>query len=73
MTARVAVRTFLGNIAEHVVAPASGETVRAQTPAKLTFSVGDMVALSYVAANVSVFPRTAGNPWRRRPKKGRKP
>jgi len=57
MSARVAVRTFLGNINEYFVTLASGETVRAQTPPKLNFAVGDTVALSLDAANVSVFPR----------------
>ena len=59
MTARVAVCTFLGNINEYFVTLASGETVRAQTPPKLKFAVGDTVALSFDAANVSVFPRPA--------------
>src|SRR5262249_37716060 len=57
MTARVAVRTFLGNINEYFVTLASGETVRAQTAPKLKFAVGDTVALSFDAANISVFPR----------------
>ena len=57
MTARVAVRTFLGNINEYFVTLASGETVRAQTAPKLNFAVGDTVALSFDAANISVFPR----------------
>ncbi|HEU5272859.1 MAG TPA: ABC transporter ATP-binding protein [Xanthobacteraceae bacterium] len=60
MTARVAMRTFLGNINEYFVTLASGETVRAQTPPKLKFSVGDTVALSFDAANISVFPHTPG-------------
>ena len=60
MTARVAVRTFLGNINEYFVTLPSGETVRAQTPPKLNFAVGDTVALTFDAANVSVFARTAG-------------
>jgi ABC-type Fe3+/spermidine/putrescine transport system ATPase subunit len=58
MTARVAVRTFLGNINEYFVTLASGETVRAQTAPKLNFAVGDTVALSFDAANISVFPRS---------------
>jgi len=57
MTARVATRTFLGNINEYFVTLASGETVRAQTAPKLKFAVGDTVALSFDAANISVFPR----------------
>jgi ABC-type Fe3+/spermidine/putrescine transport system ATPase subunit len=61
MTARVATRTFLGNINEYFVTLASGETVRAQTAPKLKFAVGDTVALSFDAANLSVFPRTAVN------------
>jgi iron(III) transport system ATP-binding protein len=61
MTARVVVRTFLGNINEYFVTLASGETVRAQTAPKLKFAVGDTVALSFDAANLSVFPRTAGD------------
>jgi iron(III) transport system ATP-binding protein len=56
MTARVAMRTFLGNINEYFVTLASGETVRAQTAPKLSFAVGDTVALSFDAANISVFP-----------------
>jgi iron(III) transport system ATP-binding protein len=58
MTARVAVRTFLGNINEYFVTLASGETVRAQTAPKLNFAVGETVALSFDAANISVFPRS---------------
>jgi iron(III) transport system ATP-binding protein len=58
MTARVAVRTFLGNINEYFVTLGSGETVRAQTAPKLNFAVGDTVALSFDAANISVFPRS---------------
>jgi len=58
MTARVAVRTFLGNINEYFVTLASGETVRAQTAPKLNFAVGDTVALTFDAANISVFPRS---------------
>ena len=61
ITARVAVRTFLGNINEYFVTLASGETLRAQTPPKLNFAVGDTVALSFDSANLSVFPHTAGN------------
>jgi len=57
MTARVATRIFLGNINEYFVTLASGETVRAQTAPKLKFAVGDTVALSFDAANISVFPR----------------
>src|SRR5262252_1515190 len=57
MTARVAVRTFLGNINEYFVTLSSGETVRAQTPPKLNFAVGDTVALSFDLVNISVFPR----------------
>jgi iron(III) transport system ATP-binding protein len=58
MTARVATRTFLGNINEYFVTLASGETVRAQTAPKLKFAIGDTVALSFDAANISVFPRS---------------
>jgi iron(III) transport system ATP-binding protein len=58
MTARVAVRTFLGNINEYFVTLASGEMVRAQTAPKLNFAVGDTVALTFDAANISVFPRS---------------
>ncbi len=58
MTARVAVRTFLGNINEYFVTLASGESVRVQTPPKLNFAVGDTVALSFDAANISVFPHS---------------
>src|SRR5262249_37005336 len=61
MTARVAVRTFLGNINEYFVTLSSGEAVRAQTPPKLNFTVGDTVAVSFDVANISVFPRTADN------------
>jgi len=60
LTARVAVRTFLGNINEYFVTLPSGETVRAQTPPKLNFAVGDTIALSFDAENISVFPRTVG-------------
>jgi iron(III) transport system ATP-binding protein len=60
VTARVAECTFLGNINEYFVTLTSGETVRAQTPPKLKFAVGDTVGLSFDVANVSVFPRTAG-------------
>jgi ABC-type Fe3+/spermidine/putrescine transport system ATPase subunit len=62
MTARVAVRTFLGNINEYFVTLASGETVRAQTAPKLNFAVGDTVALSFDAASISVFPLAAAEP-----------
>jgi ABC-type Fe3+/spermidine/putrescine transport system ATPase subunit len=61
MTARVAVRTFLGNINEYFVTLSSGETLRAQTAPKLNFAVGDTVALSFDSANLSVFPRMAGS------------
>jgi iron(III) transport system ATP-binding protein len=61
MTARVAVRTFLGNINEYFVTLPSGETLRAQTPPKLNFAVGDTVALSFDPANLSVFPHAAGS------------
>jgi iron(III) transport system ATP-binding protein len=62
MMARVAVRTFLGNINEYFVTLASGETVRAQTAPKLNFAVGDTVALSFDAASISVFPHAAAEP-----------
>jgi hypothetical protein len=32
--------------------------VRAQTAPKLNFAVGDTVALTFDAANISVFPRS---------------
>jgi iron(III) transport system ATP-binding protein len=59
MTARVAVRTFLGNINEYFVTLASGETVRAQTAPKQNFEVGAPVALTFDASRVSVFPQAA--------------
>jgi iron(III) transport system ATP-binding protein len=59
VTARVSECTFLGNINEYFVTLASGEAVRAQTPPKLKFAIGDTVALAFDVANVSVFPRTA--------------
>ena len=61
VTARVAVRTFLGNINEYFVILASGETVRTQTSPKLRFAVGDTVALSFDASSISVFPHTPDN------------
>jgi iron(III) transport system ATP-binding protein len=61
ITARVAVRTFLGNINEYFVTLPSGETVRAQTPPKLNYAIGDTVALSFDAANISVFPQAGAS------------
>jgi hypothetical protein len=55
------VRTFLGNINEYFVTLPSGETVRAQTPPKLNYAVGDTVALSFDAANISVFPQAGAS------------
>ena len=60
ITARVSERTFLGNINEYFVTLASGETLRAQTPPKLKFAVGEAVGLAFDAEQISVFPRTAG-------------
>ena len=56
------VRTFLGNINEYFVTLPSGETVRAQTPPKLNFAVGDAVALTFDASRISVFPPAGSEP-----------
>jgi iron(III) transport system ATP-binding protein len=59
MTARVAMRTFLGNINEYFVTLASGETLRAQTPPKQSFDVGASIALTFDTSRISVFPHAA--------------
>ena len=56
MTARVATRTFLGNLNEYFVTLPSGTAIRAQTPPKQSFDIGAPVALMFDASRISVFP-----------------
>jgi iron(III) transport system ATP-binding protein len=59
LPARVTGHTFLGNLNEYVVTLASGEAIRAQTPARQRFAPGAAVSLILDPARISVFAGAA--------------
>jgi ABC-type Fe3+/spermidine/putrescine transport system ATPase subunit len=55
LPARITGHTFLGNLNEYIVTLASGEAIRAQTPARQRFAPGSAVSLVLDPARISVF------------------
>ena len=58
--ARIVEQSYLGNLSEYHVALASGERLRAQTPALADFSVGGTVHLTVDAEQCNLFLADAG-------------
>jgi iron(III) transport system ATP-binding protein len=57
--AKVADRTFLGNISEYYVTFGADQHLRVQTHPKQDFAIGDPVSVTVDAAHISLFPRSA--------------
>jgi iron(III) transport system ATP-binding protein len=57
INAKVADRTFLGNVSEYYVALPHDQTLRVQTHPKDVFAVGETVGVAVDTAQISIFPR----------------